>query len=364
MGYLRHMTSEPQMQTQAPALSTGRRIGPMALAGLAGGVLGAILAEVIQIKDETENRFFDDNLSLSSGMWFMLGLLGVGAALILSQGLIEKNLEKSGTQLVVALPAVLIGGFMSGVIGQSVYTSLFEQQRLARTIGWMIAGGLAGVAVGLAFRSSRRVLNGGLGGLGGGLLAGLLFDPISESIASESAATSRLVGFMLIGLLMGALIALIDVATSDFFLELANTELVGRQFILFDQTSLVGCARNVAVTLTKDPLIREQHVKVTKTAGGLAYECVAGAPPVLVNGQQSTQGILTAGSFMQVGNTLLRVGARRGGSVPQRAATGQQEQTFGAPADPRPLPPSATPGQAQAPSASRARPTIPMKPKK
>jgi hypothetical protein len=306
-------------------------------------------------------------LRISSGIWFMLGLLGVGVALVLSQGLIEKNLEKSGAQLAIGLPAILVGGFLSGVIGQSIYTALFEQQRVARVVGWAIAGGLSGVSVGLASRSMRRVLNGGLGGLGGGMLAGLLFDPISSAIASDSAMVARFIGFALIGCLMGVLIALIDVATTSFFLELANTELAGRQFILFDQTSIVGCARTVAVTLTKDPLVREQHVRITKTSGGLAFECLAGAPPVLVNGQQVTQGILGAGSLIQIGNTLLRVGQRKqtGTANTNPGATahaspagdrGRQSPGYGA------VPPPG--GSGPVPQPPRPRPTIPMKPKR
>jgi hypothetical protein len=365
------MASEAQALQQTPALSSGKRVVPMGLVGLGGGIVGALVAEVVQYEGGDETRFFAENLEISSGIWFMLGLLGVGVALVLSQGLIEKNLEKSGAQLAIGLPAILVGGFLSGVIGQSIYTALYEQQRVARVVGWAIAGGLAGVSVGLASRSMRRVLNGGLGGLGGGMLAGLLFDPISSAIASDSASDSavvaRFIGFALIGFLMGVLIALIDVATTSFFLELASTELAGRQFILFDQTSIVGCARTVAVTLTKDPLVREQHVRITKTSGGLAFECLAGAPPVLVNGQQVTQGVLGAGSFIQIGNTLLRVGQRKQtgtaiaspGATPHAPVAGDQgQQLSGYGAVPRP---GASGPVTQPP---RPRPTIPMKPKR
>ena len=114
---------------------------------------------------------------------------------------------------------------------------------------------------------------------------------------------------------MGLFIALLDAATTDYYLELASSELRGQQFVLFDQSSVIGCARTVAVTLMKDPLVAEQHVKATKTSNGLAIECLRGAPAVMINGQSTQNGTLPVGGTIQIGNTLLVLQSKKGKSV-------------------------------------------------
>ena len=295
----------------------------MTIAGLLGGFLGFVLAEVIQYSGSVEYdgvsyesfRFFQDNNYLGTGVFFLFVVLGIGLLLSASQGIIEKNAEKSTSNIFTALPALVIGGMLSGVIAQKVYEVLQNNssQVTARTLAWGIAGGMGGLAVGAGFRSAIRVRNCGIGGLGGGLLGGLLFDQINSG--SSSASTSRFMGIVLIGTLMGLFIALLDAATTDYYLELASGEQRGQQFVLFDNASVIGCARTVAVTLVRDPLVTEQHVRATKTSGGLAIECLKGASAVLINGQSTQNGTLPVGGTIQIGNTVLVLQSKKGKSV-------------------------------------------------
>ena len=284
----------------------------MTVAGLLGGIAGFILSETIQGGDTT--NFFPESLYLSTGVWFLLIIAGIGLLLSASQGIIEKNVEKSTSNILTALPALAVGGFVSGAVAQKVYEMLLENdgsQVTARTIAWGIAGGLGGLAVGAGFRSLVRVRNCGIGGLGGGLLGGLLFD----QIATDGGSSARFVGIVLIGTLMGLFIALLDAATTDYYLELASGEQRGQQFVLFDNVSIIGCARTVAVTLVRDPLVTEQHVRATKTSGGLAIECLKGASAVLINGQSTQNGTLPVGGTIQIGNTVLVLQSKKGKSV-------------------------------------------------
>lgn len=284
----------------------------MTVAGLLGGITGYVLSETIQGGDTS--NFFPESLYLSTGVWFMLIIAGIGLLLSASQGIMEKNVEKSTSNILTALPALAVGGFISGAVAQKVYEMLLENdgsQVTARTIAWGIAGGLGGLAVGAGFRSLVRVRNCGLGGLGGGLLGGLLFD----QIATDGGSSARFVGIVLIGTLMGLFIALLDAATTDYYLELASGEQRGQQFVLFDNASIIGCARTVAVTLVRDPLVTEQHVRATKTSGGLTIECLRGAPAVLINGQSTQNGTLPVGGTIQIGNTVLVLQSKKGKSV-------------------------------------------------
>jgi len=341
----------------------------MTIAGAVGGVAGFALSEVIQNPDSP--TFFDCELeSCTSGdlirqtaVWFMFIIVGLGLALSASQGVREKNVEKSKTNVFTSLPALIIGGLIAGAIAQKIYEVMLggsDNYVVPRTIAWGIVGGLGGVAVGIGFRSAIRLRNCALGGLGGGLIGGLLFDQLS---GDGSASLSRFIGIVLIGLLMGLFMGLLDVASTDFYLELASGEARGTQFVLFDQVSLIGCARTVAVTLKKDPLIIEQHVRATKGANGLSVECMRGASPVLINGQQTQNGVLPVGGALQIGNTVLMLGRRKGGT---RNVPGANYQTSNAPmVSPQSVNPvrQSPPPSQQAPG--RARPSIqmPNKPK-
>ena len=350
-------------------LSNGLAV--LGLSGLLGGMVGAVLSEVIQGGDE--NRFFKSNLELSSGIWFSLALLGIGAAMSVSQGLVERNPEKSGRAALLAIPASLIGGFFAGVIAQYVYKQLFESglpNEIHRAIGWAIAGGLGGAAVGSGFRSLVRVRNCGLGGLAGGFVGGLVFNTVGEIV--NSGFGSRFVGITIIGALMGLAVGLIDMVTVSSFIEQPMREGPPIKFSIFDQSTILGCAGNVGITVRGDAGVAEHHLRLTKQGKSLAFQCVGNASPVTVNGQQTTGGILNNGDVFIVGNTQLRYVASKSSGVAQ-FGQGQQmppqamhRQPVGRPS--MPMQPSVTHSPSSSPqqpiqqgAAPRARPIIQIK---
>lgn len=340
----------------------------LGLAGLLGGMVGAVLSEVIQGGDE--NRFFNTSLKMSTGVWFSLALLGIGAALSVSQGIAERNPEKSGRAALLAIPASLVGGFFAGVIAQSVYEPLVTSglpNEIPRAIGWAIAGGLGGAAVGSGFRSLVRVRNCGLGGLVGGFVGGLVFNTVGQIV--DSGFGSRFVGITVIGALMGLAVGLIDMVTVSSFIEQAMREGPPIKFSIFDQSTILGCAGNVGITLRGDVGVAEHHLRLTKQGKSLAFQCVGNASPITLNGQQTTGGILNNGDVFVVGNTQLRyvaskssVGTQFGGGQ-QVAPQAMQQQPVGRPS--MPMQPSTPNVSAQQPSqqgaAPRARPVIQIK---
>jgi len=349
--------------------SSSAALKVMTIAGAIGGVAGFALSEVIQNPDSPTFFGCDPEYCTSgdiikqTAVFFMFIIVGLGLALSASQGVREKNVEKSKTNIFTALPGLIVGGLIAGAIAQKVYEAMLDSNEsvvVPRTIGWGIAGGIGGLAVGLGFRSATRLRNCALGGLGGGLIGGLLFDQLS---GDGSASVSRFVGIVLIGVFMGLFMGLLDVASTDFYLELVSGEARGMQYVLFDQTSVIGCARTVAVTLTKDPLITEQHVRATKNANGLNVECLRGASPVLINGQQTQNGVLPVGGTLQIGNTVLMLGRKKSGALNTSGANYQAANptmSSTPPVNPvRQSPPAAQPAPA------RARPSIqmPNKPK-
>ena len=305
----------------------------LAVTGLVGAIVGFFLGE-IQMGDDDGSRFFPENLNAGSAVYFALVMLGIGTALVASQGLSERNFHKVGDTVLRALPAILIGGFISGFIAQVLYTNMLDDSKIfetisrcvsrgdtscseldslirpARAIGWMIAGGLGGIALGIGFRSKKRIQNGLIGGAAGGLIGGLLFDSIDNIFSTDSAEPSRFIALLAIGTLMGTLIGLVDTLRTEMWLTATSGEMAGRQFIIYDETTIVGCARNVPVTLLADRDVAEHHIQIERSGGTAKFTCLGNASPVLVNGVQQTTGSLVGGDLLRIGNTELRVGAR------------------------------------------------------
>jgi hypothetical protein len=325
------MPYQPPVKQPNPAIQNllGNGLAVLGLAGLVGGMIGAVLSEVIQ--GGGESRFFNNSLEVSTGVWFALALLGIGAAMSVSQGIAERNPEKSGQAALLAIPASLVGGFIAGVIAQSVYGPLSESglpNEIPRAVGWAIAGGLGGAAVGAGFRSFIRVRNCAIGGLAGGFVGGLAFNTVGEIVGSGF--SSRFVGITLIGALMGLAVGLIDKVTVTSFIEQAMREGAPIRFSLFDQSTILGCAGNVGITVKGDPNVSEHHLRLTKQGSSLGFQCVGNAFPIIVNGQQATSGMLNNGDVFIVGNTQLRYVAGKSGGQPQ-FGQGQPQPQYGAP---------------------------------
>ena len=376
----------------------------LAVAGVVGGLIGFLLGE-IQFSDKEGYRFFGENeeaLRAGSAVWFALVLLGIGASLVASQGLGEGDNKKVLENVVRALPAIIVGGAVAGYLAQALYEGMLDENKLseilyrcdydpacieldnyfrpARAVGWMIAGALGGLAVGVGFRSKKRIQNGLIGGAIGGLLGGLLFDSVDNILGSTDSSSGqmpRFIALVLIGGLMGTLIGLIDTLRTEAWLTVISGEMTGRQFILYDETTLVGCARNIPITILADREIAEHHIEIQQQGGKATFTCLRGASPVLVNGVSTSSGTVSNADVLTVGKTEIQVGFRRAetGSIttPSSAPT-QQAQQGGQPSLDSSAPPesrrSVRPprsGGGRTPSPSkegpRQRPTIQMKPK-
>ena len=285
------------------------RIGQTLGFGAAGGVLGFALSEVIMDVDSSEFQSLEE-MRVQTGFWFALILLGIGAAIIAGNAFLNRTPPATET-ILVGLAAVLVGGFISGYVAQLVYENMINWEsdvtqsdvRLPRAIGWLIAGGLGGTAVGLAFRSAKRVQNGVMGGSAGGFIGGLLFDSFG------TASTARLIGIVLVGALMGGLIGLIESARTSVWVSVVSGELRGRQFPVVDDVTSVGRSRSNRICLPGDSGIAEKHLEICLDEAGAAFVCTVGQ--VGHNNGVAASGRLKHGDSLVVGKTELKVEFRK-----------------------------------------------------
>ena len=362
--------AQPLFKETPGGIKTTNRLGVLALSGFAGGIIGFALSEMFGPDTSYSSP---SQLKIDTGIWFALAMFGMGAAIVAGNAFLDRK-PPAPENIAIAVGALLVGGFIAGYLAQTVYWSMLENAsrdtsvRPARAIGWLIAGALGGVAVGSSFRTFKRIQNGLLGGAAGGLIGGLLFDSFGTDVGA------RALGLILISTLMGVLIGLIDTARTSMWLEVISGEMRGRQFLIMETKTIVGSARTAGVCLLSDRSVSEHHLVINLVGAGANFNCTT-QQPVLLNGGQASQGNLSHGDVLRIGNTEVRVGFKKAGipsnvfQQPNTVAHGQVPQsrpTATQASQPdvwQQTPQTNYPPQPSAqPSAPAARPRLPTKP--
>ncbi|MBI4860088.1 MAG: hypothetical protein HY815_07465 [Candidatus Riflebacteria bacterium] len=175
----------------------------------------------------------------------MIGLT-IGAA----DGAVCRLLRRAVLGGFVGFLCGFIGGFVCSIIANIAYAPLnklamgqtgtgfgglstfgFVVQVTGRTLAWGLAGIAMGLGQGIALRSKRLFLYGLLGGIVGGLLGGMLFDPIDFILLGQdkpSSHFSRMIGFLVIGASVGAMIGIVELLARDAWLRMIQGPLAGK----------------------------------------------------------------------------------------------------------------------------------------
>ncbi|MFC1504772.1 hypothetical protein ACFL6D_05080, partial [Spirochaetota bacterium] len=131
-----------------------------------------------------------------------------------TEGYYKKNRERMIYGLKIGVMLGCIGGVLSGVIAQNVFSFILgkaQEQSLfyimfARTIGWAVFGALLGISYGVKQNTLGDLKFGAMSGFIGGTFAGILFDPIGLILNIGNGIVSRAVGFAVLGAFLGAAI--------------------------------------------------------------------------------------------------------------------------------------------------------------
>ncbi len=153
------------------------------------------------------------------GAWTLLLAVGVGLSLVAAQNLYFRRAALSRTDAIRGTLGSAAAGFIAGAAGQWLFSSTTDAPTalvvLGRIAGWALVGLLLGLGVS-RFVPNLRPTRGLVGGVVGGgvgaigfLLLGLLLGDV----------VGRLIGAAIIGFCIGAMIALMDVAFREAWLE-------------------------------------------------------------------------------------------------------------------------------------------------
>jgi Inner membrane component of T3SS, cytoplasmic domain len=297
----------------------------LGLAGLVGGLFGAILTEVITQPD-ANTHWYGENSEVGTVLFISIFAIGFGIVFSAWSGIETRSAEKFGRELLRAIPTVLGGAVVGGFLAQAVYTPLYRhvvensfanssnpQQALdeisnglhmPRGLAFAIAGAAIGLGVGAARRAWRPVINGGIGGAVGGFLGGFLFDYIGRAI--ENGTISRIIAFSVMGLMIGLATGLVEMATKQHWIEIVSGGMAGKQFILFEPRVVVGTAPSCNITLIKDPTMAPQHLLLESRGKTLQASALESSFPILINGTPAVHQNLSDSDLIQIGSTILR----------------------------------------------------------
>jgi hypothetical protein len=157
------------------------------------------------------------SLLLVIGFW--TGLLGVGLSLALAVGqnwYLSRRLPR--WQQVLALAGGgMLAGLVAGGIGQALFSLLAGAQvlpQLGFLMGWGLLGGLLGRGIGFFIPN----LHGGKAALAGAV-GGLVGAGVFISVSAVGDIAGRCVGAAILGLSIGLVVALIEAAFRDAWLE-------------------------------------------------------------------------------------------------------------------------------------------------
>jgi len=228
------------------------------------------------------------------GAWTLLLAVGVGLSLVAAQNLYLRRDVLTRTDAIRVTLGSAAAGFIAGAVGQWLFSGVTEDSAvlivLGRIAGWAIVGLLLGLGVSRFvpnLRPTRGLLGGGVGGgIGafGFLLIGLLLGD----------AAGRLAGAAIIGLCIGAMIALMDVAFREAWLEVEYGLGEKRTVSLGRRPVTLGSDATATVYITGASPIALRYI----LEGGKIY-C-----DDVATGQQQ---VIGPGDTRTVGKTIVRV---------------------------------------------------------
>jgi pSer/pThr/pTyr-binding forkhead associated (FHA) protein len=214
-----------------------------------------------------------------------------------------------GKALTAALYGVLVGG-ITGILIDQLATRLcrisFFFIAIIQPVGWLLIGLGAGAAIGLTLGSTRRLRACMIGGLVGGFIGGAAFDFIgtATSTFTSSGTLGRLVGFPIMGMLIGASLARIEDFAKQSWVTILSGSKEGRSFILSKSTTTIGRDELADIPLFGDSSVAKQHASLLMQGYVVTLQGTGGE--VAVNGVQTQSAQLQPYDVLTIGGHSLR----------------------------------------------------------
>ncbi len=296
-----------------------RAVGWLVLSGAVGGLLTWVVWGL------TDSLFEDNETATVENIFGTVSVaVLVGMALVIGDTLQAGAVSKLGQRIGIGIGAALVSGLILGAIASFLYISGVEgiiddlldsglsisddrffdefvrRNQLNRGIAWSLIGLSAGLTVGIASLQWKRMLITGGGGLVGGFFGGFLFDMMPGQDAA------RILGLLITGLSIGAVIALTEEAAKTSWIEITHGGMAGKQFILYKSSVSLGSSPSADITLIKDTAMPAIAATLEKRGGAMLVASLDPQQPVFVNGAEVTRGQIRDGDTLSIGKTGIR----------------------------------------------------------
>ncbi len=284
----------------------------MGVTGLVGGFLGWVFTEPIQ------NFFTGYGLkALVIQMMVFSGLVGIalGGALGATPGLSVGVLNRAWRGWWVGAFFGLLGGALGGSLAQYVYGVItfeyalsFLGQLILRAVGWSLLGLFLGLGQAALISDAKKMRNGLLGGAIGGFVGGIALQLIKTGMGD--AWLGRCLALCVMGATIGTLIGLIEEAAKEAWLSVVGGPLTGKQFILYEERTVIGSNPQCAIILFKDPSVAPEHLAITRQGGEYVLAQLTPGAATLVNNRPTQRHLLEDGDQIDIGATRMAFCAR------------------------------------------------------
>jgi len=291
----------------------------MAGAGLLGGFIAFVLNKV-------STPLLANSSSTANNLAFTFLLaLAIGLTVAIVDAAQSKIASKVGIAAAIAVPTAILVGLILGQIANVLYQNmvanleagyienindpnwLSNHLHLPRGLAWLIVGISAGLTVGIASKSLKRIALTTSGGAIGGFIGGFLFDFLPSNL--EWAA--QLIGICVTGLMIGLSMALLEQAARTQWIEIVEGGMAGKQFILYKSNITIGSSPQSDITLIKDSSIAPIHARIIAQSGRVNLESLNPGLPCSVNGQVGMRFSLMDSSEITIGATVIRFRERK-----------------------------------------------------
>jgi pSer/pThr/pTyr-binding forkhead associated (FHA) protein len=296
------------------------RLLRLAVAGALAGLFIYLIFNPAYAREEQLGRDFIFGADIAEGMMsalvraFLSTLVLNGAFSVMLGGMLVLADEYNSAPKRVAIRMGMVtasgaaAGAIAGVLAQFLYMmiNLFTLglgQIVARGIGWAVMGAGAGVCVGWVLGGFKRAKMSTLGGFIGGLAGGLVFDLIGTF--SQTGSASRFVGFVLIGLLTGAAVALVEDIAKQNWVTILSGPKEGRSYILTRPITTIGRDEMADIALFADPSVAKDHARLLLHDADVMIQSASNTT-VTVNGAQTQYAQLRPWDVIGVGRWSLR----------------------------------------------------------
>ncbi len=277
----------------------------LVLGGCGAFIAWALLDLVLNLKQVTDPFL----LAVFNG-----GLVGLFTGALIA-GLEKYNSTAKASRTLLGMLVGLVTGLIGGIVGLLLAELLFEKvavpgdwHQAMRLVGWGIFGLGVGIGPGIATWSLLKTVASSAGGCLGGILGGLGLILISSFLRFP--LSSRALGFTLLGLFVGLLIALAQEAVKKATLKIAEQRIAtrpqeGRRFDIDKKRVTVGSAGNDDWVISNDPAVQPHHIEIRQESGQFVIYSKVQTSPALVNGRGVQTQPLNDGDRIQIGATTI-----------------------------------------------------------